>query len=84
MSINDEWEEMHLTPGGWTAGSYRHTPWPAVDVPRPDPIVLTVRRHISGVYGGTSRVVEERTPLTSDMSQIEALLVKYGSPTFAI
>jgi len=84
MLINDEWEEMHLAPGGWIAGSYRHTPWPAVEIPRPDTPVLTVRRHVTATYGGPSRVVEERTPLTSDMSQIESLLIRYGDPEFGI
>lgn len=65
MSINDEWEEMHLTPAGWASGSYRHTPWPAVDVPLPEVVVMTVRRHVSATYGGPSRVVEERNPLAS-------------------
>lgn len=84
MSVNDEWEEMHLTPAGWATGSYRHTPWPAVDVPLPDVVVMTVRRHVSATYGGPSRVVEERNPLAADISQIEALLIKYGDPDFGI
>jgi len=84
MSINDEWEEMHLTPAGWTTGSYRHTPWLAVNVPLPDVAVMTARRHVTAMYGRLSRIVEERNPLAADISQIEALLTRYGDPDFRI
>ena len=84
MSNNEEWEVLHLTPDGWVAGSYRHTPWPEVDVAPPDADVLTVRRHVSAEYCGPSRMVEERTPQTQDMALIESLLSRFGSPAFNI
>ncbi len=84
MLNSEEWEELHLTPAGWIAGSYRHTPWPEVDVAPPDTGVLTVRRHVSATYGGPSRAVEDRTPRTDDMAVIESLLAQYGSPAFNI
>lgn len=84
MPNSEEWEELHLTPAGWIAGSYRHTPWPAVDVETPAANVLTVRRHVSAVYGGQSRAVEDRTPQTEDMALIESLLARYGSPQFNV
>jgi hypothetical protein len=46
--------------------------------------VLTVRRHVAAVYGGPSRVTEDRTPRTDDMGQIEQLLLKYGAPVFGV
>ncbi|KWR74962.1 hypothetical protein [Cupriavidus sp. IDO] len=84
MSISEEWEELHLTPAGWIAGSYRHTPWPVVDVAPPAAGVLTVKRHVTATYCGPSRAVEDRTPQTHDMALIEALLSRYGSPEFSI
>ncbi len=84
MSNNEEWEELHLTPAGWIAGSYRQTPWQAVDVTPPDSAVLTVRRHVTAIYCGASRAVEDRTPQTQDMALIESLLSRYGSPEFGI
>lgn len=84
MSNTEEWEVLHLTPAGWIAGSYRHTPWPAVDVEAPDSGVLTVRRHVTATYCGPSRAVEDRTPQTQDMALIESLLDRYGSPEFSV
>jgi hypothetical protein len=84
MSVSDEWEELHLTPDGWRDGSYRHEPGDAVIVAPPANDVLTVRRHVAAVYGGPSRVTEDRTPRTDDMSQIEQLLLKYGAPVFGV
>jgi len=84
MSTSEEWEELHLTPGGWIAGSYRHTPWPALEVSPPEAGVLTVRRHVTATYCGPSRAVEERTPQTQDMALIESLLARFGAPEFTI
>ncbi|KAF7962918.1 translation initiation factor 1 [Cupriavidus sp. UYMU48A] len=84
MSNSEEWEELHLTPAGWIAGSYRHTPWPVVDVAQPDSSVLTVRRHVTATYCGPSRAIEDRTPQTQDMALIESLLTRYGNPEFTI
>jgi hypothetical protein len=84
MSNSEEWEELHLTPAGWVAGSYRHTPWPVVAVIPPESGVLTVRRHVTAIYGGPSRAVEDRTPQTQDMGLIESLLARYGGPEFGI
>ncbi|ABF12286.1 hypothetical protein ACUXAV_002243 [Cupriavidus metallidurans] len=84
MPNNEEWEELHLTPAGWIAGSYRHTPWQPVAVTPPDAAVLTVRRHVTATYGGPSRAIEDRTPQTQDMALIESLLTRYGSPEFGI
>lgn len=84
MSACDEWEELHLTPEGWKDGSYRHEPSAAVVVAPPANQVLTVRRHVAAVYGGPSRVTEDRTPHTDDMSQIEQLLLQYGAPVFGV
>ncbi|CAD16410.1 hypothetical protein L665_03770 [Ralstonia solanacearum SD54] len=84
MSVCDEWEELHLTPEGWKDGSYRHEPGAAVIIAPPVNEVLTVRRHVAAVYGGPSRVTEDRTPRTDDMSQIEQLLLKYGAPVFGV
>lgn len=84
MSVSDEWEELHLTPDGWEAGSYRHEPGDAVIVEPPVNDVLTVRRHVAAVYGGPSRVTEDRTPRTDDMPVIEQLLLKYGAPAFSV
>ncbi|SDP79110.1 hypothetical protein SAMN04488595_12410 [Ralstonia sp. 25mfcol4.1] len=84
MSNSEEWEELHLTPGGWVAGSYRHTPWPKVDIAPPDAGVLTVRRHVTATYCGPSRAIEDRTPQTRDMALIESLLARYGNPEFSI
>ncbi|MFX8347292.1 hypothetical protein ABTL51_20465, partial [Acinetobacter baumannii] len=74
MSVSDEWEELHLTPDGWKDGSYRHEPGDAIIIEPPVNDVLTVRRHVAAVYGGPSRVTEDRTPRTDDMNQIEQLL----------
>lgn len=79
-----EWEELHLTPEGWKEGRYRHEPGAAVVVAPPPNEVLTVRRHVAAVYGGPSRVTEDRTPRTDDMNQIEQLLLKYGAPVFGV
>jgi hypothetical protein len=84
MSTSEEWEELHLTPAGWVAGSYRHTPWPVVDVSPPEGGVLMVRRHVTATYCGPSRAVEDRTPQTQDMALIESLLAQYGGPDFGI
>ena len=84
MSVSDEWEELHLTPEGWRAGSYRHEPGDAVIVEPPANDVLTVRRHVAAVYGGPSRAIEDRTPRTDDMSQIARLLLKYDAPVFGV
>ncbi len=84
MPNNEEWEELHLTPDGWIAGSYRHTPWQAVSVAQPDASVLTVRRHVTAIYGGPSRAIEDRTPQTEDMGLIESLLTRFGNPEFKI
>jgi hypothetical protein len=50
----------------------------------PDSAVLTVRRHVTAIYCGASRAVEDRTPQTQDMALIESLLSRYGSPEFGI
>lgn len=84
MSVSDEWEELHLTPEGWKDGSYRHEPGDAIIIEPPADDVLTVRRHVAAVYGGPSRVTEDRTPRTDDMRQIEQLLLKYGAPVFGV
>jgi len=84
MPNSEEWEEIHLTPKGWIAGSYRRTPWPAVEAAAPDARVLTVRRHVTAVYGGPSRAVEDRTPQTQDMALIESLLTQFGNPEFNV
>ncbi|AJG18165.1 hypothetical protein [Cupriavidus basilensis] len=84
MSISEEWEEMHLTPGGWVGGSYRHVPGPEVTVVRPADDVLTVRRHVCATYCGPSRTTEDRTPQTEDMALIESLLARFGSPAFGV
>lgn len=84
MPVCDEWEELHLTPDGWKAGSYRHEPGDAILIAPPADEVLTVRRHVAAVYGGPSRVIEDRTPRTDDMEQIEHLLLKYGAPVFGV
>ncbi len=84
MSVIEEREELHLTPDGWKDGSYRHVPGEAIIVAPPANDVLTVGRHVAAVYGGPSRVTEDRTPRTDDMSQIEQLLLKYGAPVFGV
>ncbi|NUO84941.1 MAG: translation initiation factor 1 [Cupriavidus sp.] len=84
MSVIEEWEALHLTPEGWQPGSYRHAPWQAVEVAPPATGVLTVRRHVTATYCGPSRAVEDRTPETTDMALIEALLERHGNPVFQI
>ncbi len=84
MPNNEEWEELHLTPDGWVAGSYRHTPWSSVEVPAPETGVLKVRRHVTATYCGPSRVVEDRIPQTQDMALVESLLERYGEPSFNV
>jgi hypothetical protein len=46
--------------------------------------VLMVRRDVATLCGGPSRVKENRTPRTDDVSQIEQLLLKYGAPVFGV
>jgi hypothetical protein len=84
MFASEEWEELHLTPEGWKDGSYRHVPGDPVMIEPPANDVLTVRRHVAAVYGGPSRVTEDRTPRTDDIGQIEQLLLKYGAPVFGV
>jgi len=84
MPNSEEWQELHLTPNGWIAGTYRRTPWPVVNVTPPETRVLTIRRHVTAIYCGPSRVVEDRTPQTEDMAQIESLLARYGEPEFSV
>ncbi|WP_420995202.1 translation initiation factor 1 [Cupriavidus sp. 30B13] len=84
MSVSEEWEEMHLTPDGWVAGSYQHVPGPVVTRAAPANEVLTVRRHVTATYGGPSRAVEDRTPRTDRLEVLEQLLDRYGSPAFSV
>lgn len=84
MSVSEEWEELHLTPQGWKDGSYRHAPGAPVMIEPPSNDVLMVRRDVATLCGGPSRVKENRTPRTDDVSQIEQLLLKYGAPVFGV
>lgn len=84
MAASDEWEDMHLTPTGWVAGSYKHDFGVRVDELTPADTVLTMRRHVYvGAIGASAKVTETESPLTSDKAKIAELLDKFGKPTFS-
>jgi len=84
MALSDEWEEEHLTPGGWVSGSYKHDFGKHELVEVPADAVLTVRRHVSvGAIGATPRVSESETLLTENKEEVSRLLAKFGKPTFS-
>jgi hypothetical protein len=80
----EEWEELHLTADGWISGTHRVEPWSEVTAPAPENRVLTARRRVTATYGGESEVVEVRSPHTTDLDHIAALLQRYGDPAFRI
>lgn len=85
MALSDEWEEMHLTPGGWVQGSVKRDLVGTTNIARPADAVQTVRK--SGVIaagGAPYKSTEEETDHTQDSSLIERLRDQFGAPTFQV
>ena len=83
MAASREWEDVHLTPGGWVDGSYKHDFQPVTEVPRPSNAVLTVTRrvHVAALLAKPD-ISETEVAHTSDTALIAELKAKYGKPTF--
>ncbi len=81
----EAWVEAHLTPSGWTYGSYKDADAGPVLVPAPSESVLTVRRHyiVSGA-AAPKRLSEVRTTRADSAREIIRLLEAFGEPHFNI
>lgn len=83
MAASSEWEDVHLTPGGWVDGSYKHDFQGVTEVERPADAVLTVTRrvHVASTFSSPD-ISETEVPHTNDAALIAELKAKYGKPTF--
>jgi len=83
MAYSDEWEDEHLTKGGWVSGSYKHDYGHAETRPVPADAVLTVRRHVYvGAMGARPSVDVSETFLVDDRVLVAELRKKFGEPKF--
>lgn len=83
FGAREAWVEAHLTPSGWTYGSYKDEDAPPVLVSTPSEAVLTVRRHyIVGGGAAPRRLSEVRTTRTDSTREIIRLLETFGEPHF--
>ena len=85
MALSDEWEEVHLTPGGWVDGSYKHDYGHRETRAKPADAVLTAYRRVTvGAMGARPEVNMDEIAHTSDKEIIERLKAQYGPPTFGV
>ena len=85
MAASNEWEDMHLTPGGWVDGSFKADFAPVRERPVPQDAVLTITRRvkIASAYSAPD-ISETETKHTTDEALIESLREKFGKPTFGV
>src|SRR5437868_6113162 len=79
FASGEAWIEAHLTPSGWTYGSYKDENARPVLIPAPGESLLTVRRHyiVSGA-SAPRRLSEIRTTRADLAREIIRLLEAYG------
>ena len=85
LASGEVWVEAHLTPSGWTYGSYKDQDAHPVLIPPPRESLLTVRRHF--VVAGTAaprRLSEIRTTRANSAREIARLLEAFGEPHFNV
>ncbi len=85
FASGEAWIEAHLTPSGWTYGSYKDEDAHPVLLPAPIESVLTVRRHYI-VRGAAAprRLSEIRTTRADSAREIIRLLEAFGEPHFNV
>ncbi len=85
FASGEAWIEAHLTPSGWTYGSYKDEDARPVLIPAPVESVLTVRRHYI-VRGAAAprRLSEIRTTRADSAREIIRLLEAFGEPHFNV
>lgn len=85
MAASNEWEDMHLTPGGWVDGSFKADFAPVREKPVPADAVLTIRRRVKLAFAlGSPDISEAETKHTQDDALIRRLLEQHGRPTFGV
>ncbi|WP_454726794.1 MULTISPECIES: hypothetical protein [Cupriavidus] len=85
LASGEAWIEAHLTPSGWTYGSYKDPDAHPVLIPAPQESLLTVRRHfvVAGV-AAPRRLSEIRTTRANSAREIARLLETFGEPHFNV
>lgn len=85
MAASDEWQLLHLTPGGWVDGGGKYDFTGVEGKPVPVDAVLTVKRHVYvGAIGAAPKIDESEMPSSKDQELIQSLLQKYGKPVFSV
>ncbi|WP_420991443.1 hypothetical protein ACKI2N_024815 [Cupriavidus sp. 30B13] len=79
----EAWIEAHLTPSGWTYGSYKNRDAHPVLIPAPHESLLTMRRHFVEAGGAAPRRLSEiRATRANSAREIARLLETFGEPHF--